>query len=183
MSLPRLVDPFGAIALADSLARGAVGNARAAAAAIAEQVTDRRHLAPADEPGGPGSLSRIQREEALALLATRSVGRLAYIARPGTPDVVPVNYVVHDGSLLIRTGVGPKLQAAERGEVLAVEADDIDEASHTGWSVVATGRAQRLSPRQAGALPADRLPRSWANGPRFALLRITPTRVEGRRLT
>ncbi len=184
MPLPRLVpDPRGAFALADSLARGAVDNARSAAAAIAEQVADRRRLAPPDQPSGPGSLTRIGRVECLSLLESRSVGRMAYIARQGVPDIVPVNYAVHDGYVLVRTGVGPKLQAAERGELLALEIDDIDEQTHTGWSVVATGPAERLRSRQIAALPDAVLPRTWANGPRFALLRFTLRRVEGRRLS
>ena len=165
------------------LAQGALGNARAAAAAIAEQVADRKQLVPADRPAGPGSLSRIGRAESLELLRARRVGRLAYVARPGVPDVVPVNYSVHEGHVLVRTGVGPKLQAAERGELLALEVDDIDEQSRTGWSVVATGRARRLSTRQIAALPDEALPRAWANGPRFALLQMDLQRVEGRRLS
>lgn len=184
MPLPRLIpDPRGACALADSLARGAVGNARSAAAAIAEQVSDRHQLAPADVPSGPGSLTRIGRVECLSLLESRSVGRMAYMAHHDVPDIVPVNYTVYDGYVFVRTGVGPKLQAAERGDLLALEIDDIDEATHTGWSVVATGPAERLSSRQIAALPDGVLPRTWANGPRFAVLRFTLRRVEGRRLT
>ena len=184
MPLPRLLPhPGAALALADSLTRSAVGNARSAAGAIAEQVADRRDLAPAEEPAGPGSLSRINRAECLTLLASRSVGRLAYIARPGVPDIVPVNYAVHDGHVLIRSGVGPKLQAAERGEQLVLEVDDIDDQTHTGWSVVVTGPAQRLDRREVAALPDDALPSAWANGPRFAVLRFTMKRVEGRRLS
>jgi hypothetical protein len=182
--VPRLVpDPRGALALVDSLARGAVDNARSAAAAIAEQVSDRKQLAPVDEPVGPGSLARIARAEAIELLASRCVGRLAYIARPGVPDVVPVNFAVHEGHAYVRTGVGPKLQAAERGERLVLEVDDISEDTHTGWSVVASGSARRLTTREVHALPPQALPTTWANGPRFALLELDLKRVEGRRLT
>ena len=182
--MTRLVpDPRGIFALADSLARGAVGNARSAAAAIAEQVADRKQLAPVDAPGGPGSLARIGRAESIALLGSRNVGRLAYIARPGVPDVVPVNFAVHDGHAYVRTGVGPKLQAAERGERLVLEVDDISEETHTGWSVVASGPARRLSTHEVHALPAAALPTTWATGPRFALLELDLQRVEGRRLT
>ena len=165
------------------LARSALGNAKEAAAAIAEQVADRKQLVPAERPAGPGSLARIGRAECLERLASRTVGRLAYVARPGVPDVVPVNFAVHGSHLLVRTGIGPKLQAAERGEFLALEVDDIDEQTHTGWSVVATGRARRLSTREIGALPDGALPRAWANGPRFALLQMDLQRVEGRLLS
>lgn len=182
--MARLIpDPRGAFTLVGSLARGAVGNARTAAAAIAEQVADRRQLAPVDAPAGPGSLARIARAEAVELLRSRNVGRLAYIARPGVPDVVPVNFTVHGGHAYVRTGVGPKLQAAERGERLVLEVDAISEEAHTGWSVVASGRARRLTTREVHALPPEALPTSWANGPRFALLEMDLQRVEGRRLS
>src|SRR5687767_7740820 len=161
--MSRLVpDPLGVFALADSLARGAVGNARTAAAAIAEQVSDRKQLAPVDVPTAPGSLARVGRAESLALMATRTVGLLAYVARPGVPDVVPVNFAVHDGHAYVRTGIGPKLQAAERGERLVLEVDDISEETHTGWSVVATGHARRMTTREVHALPAEALPTTWA---------------------
>lgn len=182
--MSRLIpDPRCGFALVDGLVRGAVGNARTAAAAIAEQVADRKQLAPVDEPTGPGSLERIARAEAIELLGSRNVGRLAYIARPGVPDVVPVNFAVHNGRAYVRTGAGPKLQAAERGDRLVLEVDVISEDTHTGWSVIASGPARRLTTYEAHALPPEALPTTWANGPRFALLQLDLQRVEGRRLT
>ena len=44
-----------------------------------------------------------------------------------------------------RARPGPKLKAAERGDAVALEVEDIDEEQHTGWSVVVVGRARRLS--------------------------------------
>jgi hypothetical protein len=174
--LPLLVRPLAA------LGRHALDNARAAATLVTEQVADRQVLAPADEPGGPGSLSRISRAECLRLLGSRRVGRLAYVARPGVPDLVPVNYALHGEDVLVRSGIGPKLQAAERGESMVLEVDDLDDEAQTGWSVIATGPARRLTLAEVHSLPDSVLPKTWANGPRFAVLRIRPSRIEGRRL-
>lgn len=163
----------------------ALRNARSAADALNRVVADRRLLAPlepADEEG-PGALVALSRETCMELLASRSVGRLAYIAREGVPDIVPVNVSVHDGDLLIRSGPGPKLQAAERGEVVAFEVDDLDEDAHVGWSVVVVGRATRLDATQLAALPPGVLPETWARGPRHTVVRIRPSRVHGRRLS
>lgn len=184
MPLPRLVTagPRAALAAVERLSPGAVANARTAAAAISEQVTDRTRLDPDAADDAPGALSRLSVAECRELLASRQVGRLAYIARPGVPDVVPVNYALHGDDVLVRSGVGPKLQAAERGDVIVLQVDDVDETAHTGWSVVAAGPAQRLSPARVRALPPDTLPAAWANGPRHSVIRIRPTRVEGRRL-
>jgi nitroimidazol reductase NimA-like FMN-containing flavoprotein (pyridoxamine 5'-phosphate oxidase superfamily) len=174
--------PRLALGLAERLTPSAIGNARAAAQSVSQSVADRRRLDPDVAGDEPGSLSRIPREECVALLASRQVGRLAYVARPGVPDVVPVNFTLHGDDVLVRSGAGPKLQAAERGEVLVLQVDDVDEDAHAGWSVVAAGPALRLSIAQQRALPAGVLPETWATGPRHAVIRIRTDRVEGRRL-
>ena len=125
----------------------------------------------------PGDLTALSAEECRALLATRSVGRLAYVARAGVPDIAPVTYVLDGGDVVLRSGPGPKLQAAERGDTVAFEVDDLDEEAHTGWSVVVVGRARRV-PASAGLAA----PEPWSSGPRRHLVRITPVRVTGRRL-
>ena len=109
------------------------------------------------------------------------MGRIAYVARAGLPDIVPVNYVLDGEDVLVRSGPGPKLQAAERGDMVAFQVDDIDEGQHTGWSVVVVGRARRLSAAEQNRV--ERVPKPWAVGPRSHLVRITPTRITGRRLT
>ena len=182
MTLP----PWALLGAVDRLGRRVVGvaldNARTSTAAIAEQVRLREALAPADDDE-PGTLVRLDRATCLDLLATRRTGRLAYVARAGVPDIVPVNIALDDERVLVRSGPGPKLQAAERREVVALEVDDIDEDGHTGWSVVVAGRARRLHTSEVARLPADLLPEVWARGPRSSVIAIELTRVEGRRLT
>ena len=180
MTLPGLL---GAV---DRLGRRVLGaaldNARTSSAALTQQVRLREALAP-PEDDEPGSLVRLDRATCLELLASRRTGRLAYVARAGVPDVVPVNLALDGERLLVRSGPGPKLQAAERREVVAVEVDDIDEELRTGWSVVVAGRARRLHTSEVAALPADLLPEVWARGPRSSVIAVALTRVEGRRLT
>jgi uncharacterized protein len=169
-------------ALAQSIVRGAVGNARRATAELQTAVRDRTALQPSppDDDAGPGALAALSREEALDLLAAHSVGRLCYVARAGVPDVVPVNYAVRGGEVLVRSGPGPKLQAAERGDVVAFEVDELDEAAQTGRSVVVVGPARRLTETEVDAL--DQGPHPWAVGPRRHVLAIRVQRVTGRRL-
>lgn len=160
-------------------ARRALGNALDSLDEISRAVRQRAHLsALLEAPSAPGDLAALDEAECMALLASRSVGRLAYVARAGVPDVVPVNYAVRDGVVLVRTGPGPKLQAAERGDLVAFEVDDVDEASRTGWSVVVHGRASMVPTDGT----ADGPPSPWASGPRERLLQITPRRTTGRRL-
>jgi uncharacterized protein len=162
----------------------AMSNARRAVADLARSSADRRAILPVvgEEPAGPGDLRRLSRDECVQLLGTRSVGRYAYVESARALDVVPVNYVSRsDGSVLFRTGPGPKLSAAERRDVVAFEIDDIDDTQHTGWSVLVVGRAKRLSHAEVHAL--GDIPRPWASGPRHQFVLIEPTRIEGRRLT
>lgn len=159
------------------VAGSALRNARDSLDVITTAVADRRQLQ--QESVDPGDLQRLSVGACLELLGGRSTGRLAYVARSGVPDIVPVNYVLRDGAVLVRSGPGPKLQAAERRERVAFEVDEIDEDTHTGWSVVVTGRAERLSFVTADALD---LPTPWVNGPRRHTLRIQLHHVEGRQL-
>jgi hypothetical protein len=176
VQLPRL-PPAPVRHLVRVTASCALANARCATDALALAVQDRRALAPTDAEPAPGDLVALTRPQCRALLATRSVGRLAYVARAGVPDIAPVNYELDGEDLLVRSGPGPKLQAAERGDVVAFEVDDLDERARSGWSVVVVGRARRVP------APADTAgPTPWSSGPRRHLVRITPTRVTGRRL-
>src|SRR3954452_8210695 len=128
----------------------AVSNARRAALDLARSNSERFVLQPkTEETGTPahGDLHRLSREECLQLVASRRVGRFAYVESARALDVVPVNYVSRpDGTILFRSGPGPKLSAADRRDVVAFEIDDIDEVAHTGWSVLVVGRARRLDP-------------------------------------
>jgi len=175
-----------------TLVRTALGsaltNARQAAADIALSVYERAVLTSTLQPQSSGEvaegqLTQMSSAEAMQRLAERRVGRFAYIAWVGTPDIVPVNYILDGETILIASGPGPKLQAADCGEVVAFEVDAFDEDARTGWSVVAIGTARRLTPDQR-RLVGQRgdLPEVWALGPRHELIAIERLRVSGRRL-
>ncbi|HSP36919.1 MAG TPA: pyridoxamine 5'-phosphate oxidase family protein [Frankiaceae bacterium] len=169
--------------LVESLAAGrsALANASRATADIARAVAERKELGDGlnrfSGTSGTNQLVAMTRDECLRLLAARCIGRLAFIHRAGLPLILPVNYVLAKDAVLILSGPGPKMQAAERGELVSFEVDDIDEDTHVGWSVVVTGRFAR----ERGELrPCEPRPQPWAPGPRTHLLRIPLSRVTGR---
>ena len=177
--------PRGLSSLVTRRGGSALANARSAMESLGAAVTERaelmRLLVRDDRPEAhPGDLIALSRDACLQLLRSRSVGRLAYVARASVPDVVPVNYVMDGEDVLIRSGPGPKLQAAERRDVVAFEVDHIDEVAHRGWSVVVHGTARRLSAAEAAHLPVDARP--WTVGPRSHVIRVRPQRITGRRL-
>lgn len=73
------------------------------------------------------------------LMATHQIGRLGFVDGDQV-SVLPVNYAIFDGQVLIRTVSGSKLAAAAAERAGALEIDDIDPRRHTGWSVLVRGQ-------------------------------------------
>lgn len=122
------------------------------------------------------------RDECLCLLATAPIGRVVH-TRQALPAVLPVNFGLdHDGAVLLRVSAASDLVSAVDGAVVAFEADAADADTHSGWSVVVTGRAEVVTDRAE----IDRLerigPRSWVPSPEEVFVRIEPELVCGREL-
>src|SRR6201984_3786429 len=119
------------------------------------------------------ALQRLSRDECLTLMASVPVGRIIYTRR-ALPAVELVNFALDQGDIVIRTDRGGKLAAAARGAVVAVEADHLDIANRTGWSVTAIGRAREVTdPGEIARLREVDLS-SWAPGEREHFIRMSP---------
>jgi nitroimidazol reductase NimA-like FMN-containing flavoprotein (pyridoxamine 5'-phosphate oxidase superfamily) len=115
--------------------------------------------------------------ECLRLLRTVPVGRMVF-TEGALPAVHPVDYVMSGSDVVLRTGRGPKLDSAMRGDVVAFEADDIDPVTRTGWSVLVVGHASVVA-GAAADLPLP-LP-AGLDGEPFTI-RIAGERITGRRV-
>lgn len=127
-------------------------------------------------------LEVLDRAECLHLLQSTTLGRIG-LTSGALPTVLPVNYRLVDDEIRFRTAHGSKLTAATDQAVVAFEIDHMDALQHTGWSVVVTGIARRVT--EPEALERDRvshLPR-WAPGPNGAVVGISLDLVTGRRIT
>jgi len=113
-----------------------------------------------------------------ALLRTQHVGRLALAGHP--PAIFPVNYLVHEGEIRVRTDPGAKLDRLRQDAQVAFEVDEIDPVGARGWSVVVTGRA--IEEVHLPATEPRPAPRPWGPGAKAYWLRITPDAVSGRRI-
>ena len=132
------------------------------------------------QPDG-SALEELSSAECLRLLTTVPIGRICY-TRQALPAVEPVNFTLHDGAIVIRTDAGGKLAAATRRAVVAFQADDLDPALWSGWSVTVVGRCEEVTEaRDIAGLDQLRL-ESWAPGTRDHFIRIVPGIVTGRRL-
>ncbi len=121
------------------------------------------------------SLVDLDRKECLALLGRSTIGRVV-LSVDCIPVAVPVNISLVDGDAVFATNIGSKLDAAIRGQVVSVEADDVDGLYQSGWSVLLTGVAQLITDPEAIKRTKCSL-RAWGPGPHPFMVRVPPTRL------
>jgi nitroimidazol reductase NimA-like FMN-containing flavoprotein (pyridoxamine 5'-phosphate oxidase superfamily) len=126
--------------------------------------------------------TELRYRECLDLLSGTPVGRCAFCTPQG-PVIVPVNHVVLDDALIIRTSPYSQLGLLGRSGRLAYEVDAFDPTTRSGWSVVATGPCERVDDRgDAAFLHAFHDPDPWAQGVRTLYLRLGWDQLTGRRI-
>jgi nitroimidazol reductase NimA-like FMN-containing flavoprotein (pyridoxamine 5'-phosphate oxidase superfamily) len=143
------------------------------------------------QSGTPSALSgntirEIPVEECLQLLAASTIGRVAWCT-PNGPQIIPVNIRVHEGTVVFRTAAYSALAQAVHGATVAVEVDEINDATRSGWSVVAVGAAEAVSePSELSGMWSGVWQRGgpdpWAPGVRTLFIRVTPRSMTGRRI-
>ncbi|MGW0484549.1 pyridoxamine 5'-phosphate oxidase family protein [Nonomuraea sp. NPDC003214] len=132
-------------------------------------------------PDGTGArrLRELPEAEALRLLAGVPFGRIVF-TRQALPAVRPVNHLVVDGRVVIRSSPGTVLSShvAVPEAVVAFEADDLDGHARLGWSVIVTGVARLLTdPAETERLKA--LLHPWVTGEMDQVISIQPEIVTG----
>jgi nitroimidazol reductase NimA-like FMN-containing flavoprotein (pyridoxamine 5'-phosphate oxidase superfamily) len=133
------------------------------------------------------TIEELDEAECLRLIAPGGVGRIAFTGRFG-PAILPVNYVASDGAVLFRTAEhGPLDEDLRTGVtgadyVVAFEIDNIDMAARSGWSVLIQGPAHHLDGAARETAVRQHID-TWAPGDKEMFVRITPTRIAGRRVT
>lgn len=125
-------------------------------------------------------LTELDRDEALRLLGTVGLGRVVFTEH-ALPAIRPVNHIVDDGDVIIRSHRGATLTSSV-DTVVAYEADEIDTDEHTGWSVIVTGIARRVTD-PASVARYETLLRPWVDQHMDQVLRIHPEFVTGFTLT
>jgi transcriptional regulator with XRE-family HTH domain len=136
---------------------------------------------PGRIPGPVGQLERLGLGECRRLLAPGGIGRIAFGTASG-PMVLPVNYALVAGTVVVRTGSG-SLIAAHGEDQVSFETDHVDETLRYGWSVLVRGQAHRVL--QHGELQNLREEchlRPWPAGEHDLYVRIVPTHISGRRI-
>jgi nitroimidazol reductase NimA-like FMN-containing flavoprotein (pyridoxamine 5'-phosphate oxidase superfamily) len=141
--------------------------------AVATQQPDDRHRQPViSEP----VVEALDETESLSLIAGGGVGRIGYTSRFG-PAVLPVNYDLHEQTIVFRTGLHSAMVEdlrtgiADAEYYVAFEIDHLQPVTQEGWSVLVQGAAHFVDSEEA-----------WAGGPKEQFIRIIPRRITGRRI-
>lgn len=136
-----------------------------------------------EEPPGARAdgIDVLDRRSCLDLLGTVAVGRLAWSDADGRIQLRPVTFGLDDGCVAFRCGPGSMLTAIREGRPVGFEADGIEPALRTGWSVLVAGASAELVPPSA-TRPGPRIVEPWARGGRPYLVRLRDGQVSGRRL-
>ena len=113
-------------------------------------------------------------------LRSSSLCRIAF-THGDTVEIFPVNYVPSNGTLLIRTGEGTKLDTVSSRKAVSLEADGLNQYGTIAWSVVVKGRAAAVDDTEEFQDAADAGLSPWQPGQKNSLIRITPEDITGRR--
>jgi len=128
------------------------------------------------------SLGELSRAEALNLLASVPIGRLVF-THQALPAIRPVNHLVEGDMVVIGLTAGSAIATSSRagGTVVAYEADSLDPAERTGWTVIVVGLARLETDADAVLRYRARLA-PWLAGAMTDVLTISSEIVTGYRL-
>ncbi|WP_150308419.1 pyridoxamine 5'-phosphate oxidase family protein [Planctomonas psychrotolerans] len=142
---------------------------------------DRRSGIPAEiepDPAAASLVEQLTEDACWDLLRSSDLGRLAVATDSGV-DVFPMNYVVRDQAIFLRSAPGSKMIDITERPSVAYEADGTAEGLR--WSVVVKGTARRLGSdsdiEASGVLELE----SESPTAKWNYIRIDPASVTGRR--
>ena len=128
------------------------------------------------------ALGELSRTEALQLLASVSVGRLVF-THQALPAIRPVNHLIEADTIVIGLTAGSAFAVSLRagGTVVAYEADSLDLAERSGWTVIVVGVARIETAADAVRRYRAQL-RPWLSGAMTDVITISSEIVTGYRL-
>jgi nitroimidazol reductase NimA-like FMN-containing flavoprotein (pyridoxamine 5'-phosphate oxidase superfamily) len=137
---------------------------------------------PAPEPNAPERCLRtLSSLECFDLLEPGGIGRVGFTCADGIM-MLPVNFALAGKTIIFRTAPDTLLALYAEAQV-SFEVDHLDEALHEGWSVLMHGHAHKVADeREVKRVEDGTHLEPWAGGARDVYVRITPTRISGRRI-
>lgn len=117
-------------------------------------------------------------DECWAALDRERFGRLA-VAVGGDPDIFPINFIVDEGTLLMRTAPGTKLTELVIHAAVAVEIDG--QGPQEAWSVILKGDARMVDSFSETYADDEKQLQTWLPSHKPIYVQIVPTQLTGRR--
>ena len=125
--------------------------------------------------------TELTRSACLSLLPTVPFGRLVF-TEGALPAVVPVAFALDPAGIVLWSSAGSAVARSVDGSIVALQADDVDPARGTGWSVTVVGQARlardRVELDRLTALPLV----PWEAGQRDVVVVVEVGIVSGRRI-
>jgi transcriptional regulator with XRE-family HTH domain len=129
----------------------------------------------------PPAITKLMTAECWRLIEAGGIGRIAFGTATG-PVVLPVNFAMMAGTIVIRTSRGTMVEG-HGDEQVAFEVDHLDEALSQGWSVLVRGPAHHVAhPAELRNVQRDATIWPWPGDDRDVYVRIIPDSVTGRRI-
>jgi nitroimidazol reductase NimA-like FMN-containing flavoprotein (pyridoxamine 5'-phosphate oxidase superfamily) len=130
---------------------------------------------------GRRALRTLGPAECFDLLVPGGVGRIGFMSEDGI-TMLPVNYAVMRKTIVFRTAPDTLLAVYANAPV-SFEADSFDEVLREGWSVLIHGHAHKVSDEhEVRHIQEWTKLEPWADGARDVYIRVSPTRISGRRV-
>lgn len=92
--------------------------------------------------------------------------------------MIPVNFTILEDKIVLRLGKGFASYSLD-GKAVTFEADEVEPARHSGWSVVVEGVARVMSCEEVARLGSN-LPSPIVTVPGVSVFEISPFKVTGR---
>ena len=127
-------------------------------------------------------LEMLTGQECLELLETHQFGRVG-LSINALPAILPVNYQVIDGVIVVLSANGAKLAAAANQAVVAFEVDELSSKNESGWSVLAIGVAFILEDEPEILAKVHEPMSVWIDAEKATLIGIRPDILSGRRVS
>lgn len=128
-------------------------------------------------------LEVLDEDECWALLASVRVARVGILVDDRI-DVLPINHTVVDGHIAWLSAAGTKLGVAAAEAPIALEADQIEEESKRGWSVLVHGTARIVTDEDLKQRLFDAETTPWsAADQRTIWIEVANPTLSGRRVS
>jgi Pyridoxamine 5'-phosphate oxidase len=127
-----------------------------------------------------GHSVQLSRAEGLRLLGSVPFGRVVFTSG-ALPAVRLACHVAYGEQIVIYASLGAAVSPGPdgTGPVVAYEADQVDAAGRSGWSVVVVGRAAVVKDEELAARYRESLGPSWSDGQASQVITITADLVSG----